>query len=94
MRLSDWVQQQGWGELTRLRKATGKSYATLHALYKRQRAASAATGKLIEAATDGHVTSDEVTAELTSAERRRLARKRKVHRRGDLRCARPSKESA
>jgi hypothetical protein len=97
MLLSKWVKEKGWGELTRLRKATGLTYATLHSLYRREHCANYDTGLLIEKATDGSVTVHDVCKPLTPAEhkaaaKRKRERKRRLSKR-DQRVQRPNAES-
>jgi hypothetical protein len=81
MRLDEWVLSRKWGELTRLQKQTGLSYATLHTLYNGDRVASYDTAKLISAATDNAVTIDELCTRPT----KKRSRGRRVTKKPDLR---------
>lgn len=62
MRLAAWVAINGYGSITRLSKATGKRYATIHALVRGASRAKYDTARLIEKATDGQVTVAELCA--------------------------------
>lgn len=62
MRLAAWVAIQGHGSITWLSKATGKRYATIHALVRGASRATYETARLIEDATGGQVTVAELCA--------------------------------
>jgi DNA-binding transcriptional regulator YdaS (Cro superfamily) len=74
MRLRAWVKLEGEGEMTRLARATGLSYQTIHALARDKHPASAPSARLICAATGGAVSFVELTDEVPT--RRRAKRRR------------------
>lgn len=62
MRLAAWVAIKGHGSIMWLTKATGKRYATIHALVRGTSRASYETARLIEQATAGQVSVAELCA--------------------------------
>jgi DNA-binding transcriptional regulator YdaS (Cro superfamily) len=79
MRLATWVAQQGRGELTRLRRVTGLSYPTVHAVYSGTQTPTYETAVKISRATGGVVTVAELCepAESPPAPRRNAKRSRR-----------------
>jgi hypothetical protein len=56
MRLSEWIAQRPRGEITRLMRVTGISYAAMHALSHDKNVALFRTAVIISEATGGAVT--------------------------------------
>ena len=79
MRLFDWVQQRGFGELTRLRRATGLGYTAIHEIYRGIRKCRYDTAKAISEATGGVVSIAEL-CEPVRAPKRRLSLRSRVAR--------------
>lgn len=70
MRLREWVERRGRGELTRLQLQTRVAYATLHKLASDANVATYATAKKISAATGGAVSIAEL-CELPASKKKR-----------------------
>jgi|SRR5262247_119976 len=104
MRLDKWIEADlkanGRGALMRLKKKTGVAYQTIHEIYAGKRAASYATAKAIEDATDGEVTIAELCAPpqlkaATKPKRARTTRRRTATRtRARTRTSRSKKAAA
>jgi hypothetical protein len=70
MHLDKWVRGQPYGALSRLARATGLAYGTIFAAYKRTTKLTYQSAALIQKATRGEVTIDELC---TAKPRKRAA---------------------
>lgn len=73
MRLDAWIHKQEYGALSRLARATGLSYGTIFAAYKRRMRTSYQSAVLIERATKGAVTVAEICGARLAPRRKRAA---------------------
>lgn len=60
MHLDRWVQLEGYGALSRLARKTGLAYGTIFGAYRRRTRITYASAALIQKATRGQVTVDEL----------------------------------
>lgn len=74
MRLSDWIEQEGRGALTRLAERSGVCYPTVHAIYAGTQTPLYATAVKISAATNNAVTVDELCSPAPRGSQSRNAR--------------------
>lgn len=76
MRLREWVEKRGHGELTRLQHETEVAYATLHKLAHDKHEAAYKTAKKISAATGGAVSIAELCELPARSSSKRVVRSR------------------
>lgn len=60
MHLDRWIRLEGYGSLSRLARATGLAYGTVFSAYRRTTRLTYASAALIQRATKGQVTVDEL----------------------------------
>lgn len=60
MRLREWVEKRGRGEISRIVKDTGLAYSTVYWIYKGKTTPEYETAKKISVYTEGQVTIDEL----------------------------------
>jgi DNA-binding transcriptional regulator YdaS (Cro superfamily) len=73
MQLDKWVRLEGYGSLSRLARQTGLAYGTIFGAYRRRTQITYASAVLIQKATKGQVTIDELCSAKPLTRRKRAA---------------------